>query len=186
EYTVYAWAKIRDSQAVNGEASTFKTEISAAEPVNLVADFTSNDEWGLPTSNSGMEDKEVKVTDKKGYVWTFSGCAISSGSLWTACTSKNKFQGYVILPKFEGLAVTYISFPNDGSSPSGKASITIYVSEDDGKTYKALFSNIKLSAQHEFELTGQKPGSLYKIVNDNGPDGNNGYTKTTKITIKAE
>lgn len=185
EYTVYAWVKIRDGQAVNGESSKFKTEISAVEPVNLVADFTSNEIWGLP-SDSGMENKEVKVTDDKGYTWTFSGCAISSGSLWTACKAKKGFQGYVILPKFEGLTVTYISFPNDGSGSSGKAAVTIYVSEDNGNTYKPLFSNIKLGTQHEFNLTGQKPGSLYKIMNDNGPDGNNGYTKTQHITIKAE
>lgn len=185
EYTVYAWVKVNDNQAVNGEMTTFKTEISTAEPIELVADFTSNEIWKLP-SDAEMENKEVTVTDDKGYVWKFSGCAISSGSLWTACQAKKGYQGYVILPKFDGLSVKYISFPNNGSGASGKAAVSIYVSEDNGNTYKPLFSNIKLGTQSEFELTGQKPGSLYKIINDNGPDGNNGYTKTKQITIKAE
>lgn len=186
EYTAYAWAKVVDGERVKGGTITFTPSVKVSQKVTIVGDFTTNDVWKLPTANGSMAQKEVSVTDAAGYTWTFSGACIADACLWLACQGKKSYQGYVLLPKLPTQSVTRITFPNDGKGLSGKASITLSVSTDNGKSYKPLFSNIKLSNQHVFDLSGQQPGSIYKIQNDFGPDGSDGYSKTTKITIEAE
>ena len=82
------------------------------------------------------------------------------------------------------MTVTSINFPNDGPGSSGKARITISVSTDGGASFTVIpeCQGVTLG---KFELTGQKPGSIYKIENVE-VDGNSGYSKTVKLTIEAE
>lgn len=181
-YSCIAWASLNGGSRVEGTPMTFKPTVS--EPTTIVADFSSNALWGLPESNSAMEEKEVSVTDKDGYTWRIFGGCISSGCLWLASQSKSNFNGYVILPQLKDLTVKSIGFPNDGPSASGKARITIWVSEDDGGSFTAL-PDCDRVACGTFELSDQKPGSIYKIENVDA-NGTNGYSKTVKLTIRAE
>ena len=177
-----AWACLNGGARVEGLPTTFRPTVS--EPVTIVADFSSNALWGLPESNSAMEQKEVSVTDNDGYTWKIFGGCINGGCLWLACQSKSKFCGYVILPQLDGLTVKSISFPNDGPSPSGKARITISVSEDGGSSFTPLSGRTQVACG-TFQLSDQKPGSIYKVENvDAG--GTNGFSKTVKLTIQAE
>ena len=131
-----------------------------------------------------MEQKEVSVTDNDGYTWKIFGGCINSGCLWLACQSKSKFSGYVILPQLDDMTVKSISFPNDGPSPSGKARITISVSEDGGSSFTPLPDCTQVACG-TFQLSDQKPGSIYKVENvDAG--GTNGFSKTVNLTIQAE
>lgn len=93
-----AWACLNGGARVEGLPTTFRPTVS--EPVTIVADFSSNALWGLPESNSAMEQKEVSVTDNDGYTWKIFGGCINGGCLWLACQSKSKFSGYVILPRW--------------------------------------------------------------------------------------
>ena len=182
DYTCVAWACLNGGARVEGLPTTFRPTVS--EPVTIVADFSSNALWGLPESNSAMEQKEVSVTDNDGYTWKIFGGCINGGCLWLACQSKSKFCGYVILPQLDGLTVKSISFPNDGPSPSGKARITISVSEDGGSSFTPLPGCTQVACG-TFQLSDQKPGSIYKVENvDAG--GTNGFSKTVKLTIQAE
>ncbi|MFR1289888.1 MAG: hypothetical protein ACLSCF_07840 [Alistipes finegoldii] len=97
DYTCVAWACLNGGARVEGLPTTFRPTVS--EPVTIVADFSSNALWGLPESNSAMEQKEVSVTDNDGYTWKIFGGCINGGCLWLACQSKSKFSGYVILPQ---------------------------------------------------------------------------------------
>jgi hypothetical protein len=82
------------------------------------------------------------------------------------------------------MTVKSISFPNDGPSPSGKARITISVSEDGGSSFTPLPGCTQVACG-TFQLSDQKPGSIYKVENvDAG--GTNGFSKTVKLTIQAE
>ena len=66
----------------------------------------------------------------------------------------------------------------------GKARITISVSEDGGSSFTPL-SGCTQVACGTFQLSDQKPGSIYKVENvDAG--GTNGFSKTVKLTIQAE
>ncbi len=182
DYTCTAWACINEGTRVEGLPTTFRPTVS--EPLTIVADFSSNALWGLPESNSAMEQKEVSVTDNDGYTWKIFGGCINNGCLWLACQSKSNFNGYVILPQLDGMTVRSISFPNDGPSPSGKARITISVSEDGGSSFTPL-SGCTAVACGTFQLSDQKLGSIYKVENvDAG--GTCGYSKTVKLTIQAE
>lgn len=181
-YSCIAWASLNGGSRVEGVPMTFKPTVS--EPTTIIADFSSNALWGLPESNSAMEEKEISVTDKEGYTWRIFGGCISGGCLWLASQSKSKFNGYVILPQLKDLTVKSIGFPNDGPSASGKARITIWVSEDDGGSFTAL-PDCDRVACGTFELSDQKPGSIYKIENVDA-NGTNGYSKTVKLTIRAE
>lgn len=181
-YTCAAWACLNGGARVEGLPTTFRPTVS--EPVTIVADFSGNALWGLPESNSAMEQKEVSVTDNDGYTWKIFGGCINSGCLWLACQSKSKFNGYVILPQLDEVTVKSISFPNDGPSPSGKARITISVSEDGGSSFTPLPGCSEVACG-TFQLSDQKPGSIYKVENvDAG--GTNGFSKTVKLTIQAE
>ncbi|MFR4850728.1 hypothetical protein, partial [Alistipes finegoldii] len=180
--TCVAWACLNGGARVEGLPTTFRPTVS--EPVTIVADFSSNALWGLPESNSAMEQKEVSVTDNDGYTWKIFGGCINGGCLWLACQSKSKFSGYVILPQLDDMTVKSISFPNDGPSPSGKARITISVSEDGGSSFTPLPDCTQVACG-TFQLSDQKPGSIYKVENvDAG--GTNGFSKTVKLTIQAE
>lgn len=181
-YSCIAWASLNGGSHVEGPPMTFTTTVS--EPTTIVADFSGNALWGLPESNSAMEEKEVSVTDKEGYTWKISGGCISGGCLWLACQSKSKFNGYVILPQLKDLTVKSIAFPNDGPSASGKARITIWVSEDGGSSFTPLPGCAQVACG-TFELSDQKPGSVYKIENVDAA-GTNGYSKTVRLTIQAE
>lgn len=182
DYTCAAWACLNEGARIEGLPTTFRPTVS--EPVTIVADFSSNALWGLPESNSAMEQKEVSVTDNDGYTWKIFGGCINGGCLWLACQSKSKFNGYVILPQLDDMTVKSISFPNDGPSPSGKARITISVSEDGGSSFTPLPGCSQVTCG-TFQLSDQKPGSIYKVENvDAG--GTNGFSKTVKLTIQAE
>ena len=182
DYTCVAWACLNGGARVEGLPTTFRPTVS--EPVTIVADFSSNALWGLPESNSAMEQKEVSVTDNDGYTWKIFGGCINGGCLWLACQSKSKFCGYVILPQLDGLTVKSISFPNDGPSPSGKARITISVSEDGGSSFTPLPGCTQVACG-TFQLSDQKLGSIYKVENVYA-GGTNGFSKTVKLTIQAE
>lgn len=181
-YSCTAWARLNGGAPVTGASTTFRP--SATQPTTLVADFSSNALWGLPESNSAMEQKEIAVTDPDGYTWKISGGCISGGCLWLACESKSEFNGYVILPRLDDRTVRSIGFPNDGPSASGKARITISVSEDGGNTFTPI-PGCEGTECGTFRLTGQKPGSLYKIENV-AVGGSSGYSKTVRLTIEAE
>lgn len=184
EYTVKAWMTLNGGSKITGSESTFKTEKEVvAEPVTIVGDFTSNDLWNLATDITAATADEVKVTDSNGYTWTISGGAINGECLWLGTTAKVSFDGYVILPQLTGKKVTSISFPNDGPSPSGKARITISRSTDNGASFTDLEGLVDVECG-EYELTDQPAGAIYKITNVKISKG--GYSKTTKITIKAE
>ncbi|MCM1300436.1 MAG: BACON domain-containing protein [Alistipes senegalensis] len=182
DYTCIAWACLNGGERVEGLPTTFRP--TESKPVTIVADFSSNALWGLPESNSSMEQKEVSVTDEDGYTWKIFGGCIADGCLWLACQSKKSFNGYVILPQLNDKTVKSISFPNDGKSPSGKARITISVSEDGGSSFTPLPGCIQVACG-TFKLSDQKPGSIYKVENVDA-SGTNGYSKTVKLTIEAE
>lgn len=181
-YTCVAWATLNRGSRIEGSPMSFTPAVS--EPKTIVADFSSNALWGLPESNSAMEQKEVLVTDGDGYTWKIFGGCINSGCLWLACQSKSKFNGYVILPQLNGMTVKSIRFPNDGPSASGKARITISVSEDGGGSFTPIPGCDQVECG-TFQLADQKPGSIYKVENVEG-GGNSGYSKTVRLTIEAE
>lgn len=182
-YTCTSWVQLNDYAKVESEGSiSFIPTIS--EPVTIIADFTSNELWHLPDNKDAMEAVEKAVTDDNGYTWKISGGCINSGCLWLACQAKSSFNGYIITPELKDMTVTSINFPNDGPSSSGKARITISVSTDGGASFTVIpeCQGVTLG---KFELTGQKPGSIYKIENVE-VGGNSGYSKTVKLTIEAE
>lgn len=181
-YSCVAWASLNGAPRVEGPASEFTPSLRQA--LTIEADFSENTLWGLPEKNSDMVQSEVVVTDPQGYTWKIFGGCINSGCLWLACQGKSGFNGYVITPQLDDMTVTSISFPNDGPAASGKARITISVSDDGGNSFTPIAGCTEVACG-TFELTGQKPGCIYKIENvDAG--GTNGYSKTVKLTIHAE
>lgn len=182
-YTCVAWASLNGEQRVEGASMTFTPSVKVA--ITVEADFTSNELWKLPESKDDMAKTEVTVTDANNYTWKIYGGCINSGCLWLASQAKSGFNGYVILPQLEGMTVTSISFPNDGSGASGSARITISVSEDGGSSFTPIPGCTQVTCG-TFELTDQKPGSIYKIENVVDAAGKSGYSKTQKLTIHAE
>ena len=162
-YTCSAWVQLNDMPEVaSTENTTFTPSIS--QPITIVADFSSNDLWQLPDSEKNMVAEEKTITDANNYTWTISGGCIKNGSLWLACNGKSGFGGYIILPQLKDMTVTSIDFPNDGTGKSGKARVTISVSTDNGNSFTPI-PECEGVALGKFDLTNQKPGSIYKIEN---------------------
>lgn len=152
---------VSTSASVSQKSYSFKvTQSKLGYDMELTFDFTDMSKVGSwPTSNPGDGNDYTYVLDGATYHFMLNTVYISNGE----CMVINKAHS-LGLPAIQGYALTMVSVHLRDSNTSGRnVSIT-----DDSMNAVSGGENQKVTVDHEFNLVGTLPGTMYYIYNTSG------------------